>query len=324
MRLRAALALSVLGAIAVTPLTAAAEDLFLRFRPTPNMPDAEGKMRIHTANGKSKVTLKVRNMAPDTVYTIWTVFGHLVVNTDATTGAITVPAGHAPPLCLPSGGGSDPSCASFQGWQDDSGRPFPQNGGIVAPTAKIKSKFTDGMGTDPGATFVTNRHGAGEVTVALDYDIVNEAPLGNKDIIVQCVPDAAVTFDLIKGKGCADGAKLLRVTSTWHRVFIKDYPRAQRAAACANYEPTLDPETPGLTPVEVDQATAEDTRLWQCVDPATRMPRVGRWGFDHFRLANHIDDLTHGFIGGNGTDHIIDMVGRREDLVPPVPPLIPR
>jgi len=43
--------------------------------------------------------------------------------------------------------------------------------------------------------------------------------------------------------------------------------------------------------------------------------RVPRFEFDHFRLAAHPDSLTHGFIGGNGTDHRIDMVGRRSDLI---------
>jgi hypothetical protein len=64
-----------------------------------------------------------------------------------------------------------------------------------------------------------------------------------------------------------------------------------------------------------------DARLWQCIDPATAtnkgggLPKVHMYAFDHFRLANHPDDLTHGFIGGNSVDHWIDMVGRRADLV---------
>jgi hypothetical protein len=36
---------------------------------------------------------------------------------------------------------------------------------------------------------------------------------------------------------------------------------------------------------------------------------------DHFRLANHPDGLTHGFISGNSVDHLIDMVGRRIDMI---------
>jgi len=49
------------------------------------------------------------------------------------------------------------------------------------------------------------------------------------------------------------------------------------------------------------------------VDPQTGngLPRVWRFPFDHFRLAAHPDGLTHGFIGGNEAEHVIDMVGRR-------------
>src|SRR5258705_1764543 len=146
MRLRTALAIIFLGVLGLSPAAATAEEYVLAFRPTPNMPAAQGEMRIVVSKGKSVVNLKVRNAAPDSVYTIWTVFGHLVVNTHPVTGVVTVPAGHAPPLCFPSGGGNDPSCVTFLGWKDESGRPFPQNGGIVAPTAKIKSRVTDGMG----------------------------------------------------------------------------------------------------------------------------------------------------------------------------------
>ncbi len=34
--------------------------------------------------------------------------------------------------------------------------------------------------------------------------------------------------------------------------------------------------------------------------------------------------MTHGFIGGNGVDHWIDMVGRRKDVVPLLTPLTPK
>jgi hypothetical protein len=34
------------------------------------------------------------------------------------------------------------------------------------------------------------------------------------------------------------------------------------------------------------------------------------------RSQRHLGDLTHGFIGGNGTDHRIDMVGRVQDMQP--------
>jgi len=38
---------------------------------------------------------------------------------------------------------------------------------------------------------------------------------------------------------------------------------------------------------------------------------VWRYPFDHFRLAAHSDELTHGFIDGSAFEHAIDMVGRR-------------
>jgi len=54
------------------------------------------------------------------------------------------------------------------------------------------------------------------------------------------------------------------------------------------------------------------------VDPknGTGLPRVWRYPFDHFRLAAHPDELTHGFIGGSAFEHAIDMVGRRCRLQP--------
>src|SRR5437867_1592120 len=61
-----------------------------------------------------------------------------------------------------------------------------------------------------------------------------------------------------------------------------------------------------------------DARYWQCIDSVTALPRVYRYEFDHFRLAPHPDDLTHGLFGGNPKDHFIDMVGRRCRLVPPI------
>lgn len=321
MTTRVLVAVVLFGAAGLMPAIAAAADYVLPFRPTPNMPGAQGEMRIHVANGKSSVNLKIRNAAPDTVYTIWTVFGHLVVNENPVTREITMPA--SVPQCAPTGGGSQVTCPGWQGWEDAAGVRYPRNGGSVSPTARISANFTDGMGADPGATFVTNSKGDGQVTVTLDFDIVNEAPVSNKDVMVQCVPDADVVVDASGGKSCANGAKTMRVTSTWLRVFIKEIPRVDRAATCANYDPILDPETPGLTAAELARAVKFDTRLWQCVDPETNMPRVRRWGFDHFRIANHVDGLTHGFIGGNKEDHIIDLVGRREDLVPPAAPLIP-
>jgi len=91
------------------------------------------------------------------------------------------------------------------------------------------------------------------------------------------------------------------VTTTWLRKYIAQVAAVDRAAQCANYNPS----DPGAI-------------YWQCIDPATvdphtgnGLPRVWRFPFDHFRLAAHPDGLTHGFIGGNESEHVIDMVGRR-------------
>src|SRR2546427_103821 len=97
----------------------------------------------------------------------------------------------------------------------------------------------------------------------------------------------------------------IKVATTWLRKFIGDYSPAERLSACANYEALA--VRPGIDP-----------RYWQCIDPATGLPRVQRYKFDHFRLAPHPDDLTHGLFGGNGTDHFIDMVGRRCQITPPI------
>ena len=91
------------------------------------------------------------------------------------------------------------------------------------------------------------------------------------------------------------------MTTTWLRKYIAQVPAADRASQCANYDAA---EPGGI--------------YWQCIDPDTvdpntgnGLPRVWRFPFDHFRLAAHPDGLTHGFIGGNETEHVIDMVGRR-------------
>jgi hypothetical protein len=324
MTIRTALALAILATVTVAPAPAgAADEYVLPFIATPNAPGgaaggAEGIMNITVENGKSTVKLKVRGLYPDAVYTIWTAFNYLAPGMEKSTR-------HAPPSCSANGSSTDPLCAggNWKGWAD-----FPAEGNGVAPTAKISARFTDGMGPDPGATFTTNSNGDGQVTVRLDFDITTEAPVGNKDIIVQCAPVPGVKLGLNSrgnlDKICVDpGSTPLRVTSTWLREFIGKYLKADRAMMCANYDPAADPENfnPVTQPVDYAHALAEDTRLWQCVDPRTGMPRVLRYGFDHFRLANHLDDLTHGFIGGNGTDHVIDMVGMRACAVPPLPQL---
>ncbi len=87
--------------------------------------------------------------------------------------------------------------------------------------------------------------------------------------------------------------------------------------------PALGAGSRRVTPYDPIGRMGANARFWQCIDPATvtpttgtGLPRVHRCLFDQFRLANHPDDLTHGFIGGNATDHRLDLVGRRAELVP--------
>ena len=166
------------------------------------------------------------------------------------------------------------------------------------------------MGIDPGASFVTDEDGDGEIALTLDYDLLREAPVSNKDVITQCVSRA---FDATKG--CLDTVK---ITTTWLRTFVGEFPPSERARRCANYDPDADSDVVS----DETKRRGADARLWQCVDPTSVnrrsgrfIVRVPRFEFDHFRLAAHPDSLTHGFIGGNGTDHRIDMVGRRSDLI---------
>jgi len=134
--------------------------------------------------------------------------------------------------------------------------------------------------------------------------------VSNKNLVTQCV---SRSFDATKG--CPNSVK---ITTTWLRTFIGEFPPSERTRRCANYDPDADSDVVS----DETKRRGADARLWQCVDPASVNPRTGRFivrvprfEFDHFRLAAHPDSLTHGFIGGNGTDHRIDMVGRRSDLV---------
>src|SRR5213594_4245528 len=165
-------------------------------------------------------------------------------------------------------------------------------------------------GVDVGASFVTDEDGDGEIALTLDYDLIREAPVSNKDVITQCV---SRVFDATKG--CLDTVK---ITTTWLRTFVGEFPPSERARRCANYDPDADSDVVS----DETKRRGADARLWQCVDPTSVnrrsgrfIVRVPRFEFDHFRLAAHPDSLTHGFIGGNGTDHRIDMVGRRSDLI---------
>jgi hypothetical protein len=252
-------------------------------------------MRIAVKNDKpeTEVQFDVDGAYPDTVYTIWIVFNTLKEP-------------------LPTTGISVPSISA------STRAGFPREGNGVSPMAPMNSAFTAGMGMDPGASFVTDKNGKGKVNVKLDYDLIQGAPVSSNAMIPQCVPVPGVSLVVgSDGKAtqvCTDPAsKMLRITTTWLRRFIAEFPVAQRAGLCANYNATFDPESGAYDPIA---SKGMNARWWQCIDPANGLPRVHMYAFDHFRLANHPDDLTHGFIGGNGVDHWIDMVGRRADVLP--------
>ena len=240
-----------------------------------------GTMTLSVSNGQTDVQFSVKNLRPNTIYTIWTVFYPLAW-----------PMYFAPGSARPA---LDPNYpAGPLGYYVE--------GGAVAPTASLSAHFTNGMGLDPGVTFVTDAWGNGSIRLTLDYNILGNAyddgpPVGNKSLVTQCVVDSPGP----QRGPCPAASNVMRVTTTWLRKYIAQVPAADRVAQCANY----DTSDPGAI-------------YWQCIDPATvdpnsgnGLPRVWRFPFDHFRLAAHPDGLTHGFIGGNETEHVIDMVGRR-------------
>lgn len=296
-RIRVPVAVGFL-ALSLGVTSAFAQDYTLQFLPTQNAPPgAWGVLSIKVGTTGTVAHFSARGLYPDTVYTIWTVYNVL----DETKWNTVIA----------EGGHEVPSASA-------NARPgFPKEGNGVSPLARLDAGFTSGMGTDPGASFLTNGNGDGEVQVRLDYNLMNGAnngpPVSSKDIIVQTVP----TTCLAGMTPAADGKcyKSIRVTTTWLRRFIAEYPLEQRPTMCANYWPAADPEN---ALYDAAASNGMNAQLWQCVDPATAnqggLPRVHRYEWDHFRLANHPDDLTHGFIGGNGTDHWIDMVGRRADV----------
>jgi len=261
----------------------------LEFEPTQNArPGSSGVMTIKILDGGTTVFFALRGGYPNTVYTIWTVFNQLVVPLP------TDPSGTAVPACPATGGDPDQlGCPS-------GARPgFPPEGSPVAPLARLDKPFTDGMGLDQGMTFVTNDLGDGGRSISVEYNLFggpdDGPPVGNKNFVVQCVRPVE----------SSDACIRISVATTWLRKFIGDYSLEERPSKCANYETAA--VRPGI-----------DARYWQCIDSVTALPRVYRYEFDHFRLAPHPDDLTHGLFGGNPKDHFIDMVGRRCRLVPPI------
>ena len=240
-----------------------------------------GTMTMSASNGQTDLQFSVKNLRPNTIYTIWTVFYPLA-------WPMYFPPGSARPAL-------DPNYPTGPaGYYVDAG--------VVAPTASLSAHFTNGMGLDPGVTFVTDGWGNGSVRLILDYNILGNTyddgpPVGNKVLVTQCVVDSPGP----QQGACPSSKNLQRVTTTWLRKYIAQVAAVDRPAQCANYNSS----DPGAI-------------FWQCIDPATvdpdtgnGLPRVWRFPFDHFRLAAHPDGLTHGFIGGNESEHVIDMVGRR-------------
>jgi hypothetical protein len=297
-------------------------------------------MVINQASGD--LNFFVRGARPNTLYTVWTVFpplrwctaAELQENPGCPSAFGPSPATTTPACPAIPAAGIAPGVCNFP----PGSLPFYPEAGRVAPTASMASAFTSGMGLDPGATFYTNDNGDGQVHVKLDYNLLGTSyddgpPVGNATVVAQCAlpggppagPSYMANVDAqgnpkptgspapIMSSNCpkaaitlADGtSKTLQpkftVTSSWLRKYIVQINPADRAAQCANYDPH-DPTT----------------IFWQCIDPATvnpqngtGLPRVWRYPFDHFRLAAHPDELTHGFIGGSAFEHAIDFVGRR-------------
>jgi hypothetical protein len=297
MRARTVMFIAILlGVISGPTLAAAADERYiLPLAPTQNWPGASGQLELKIdGSGQTHVKLRVRNAAPNMLYTLWTVYNELV-------------------WPLPTQGEGVPSRPARNRVDAVYGA-FPPQGNGVSPVASLSSKFTGGMGLDPGITFYTDKNGNGDFDIKLDYDLVHAAPVSSKDVIAQPV----CTTGWTSTGSCSTTPVSVLITSTWLRQFIADFPLDQRAAMCANYDPAGDPQAnPAWVP------GGENALLWQCMDPDTAngqgrngLSRVYRYVFDHFRLAGHVDDFTHGFIGGNGTDHRIDMVGRRQDMLP--------
>jgi hypothetical protein len=286
----------VLGLLIVPSLAAAGDQHYvLPFIPTQNWPAAQATLEIQVSDhGQTHVHLKVQNAAPNTLYTLWTVFNEL-----------TWP--------LPTSAGAVPSTPA-QLRVDPVYGPFPLEGNAVSPVAPLGAAFTDGMGLDPGVTFFTDDHGNADADINLDYDLVQAAPVSNRHVIFQSICTTGRHAD----GSCASTPTSVFVTTTWLRQFVADFSVHDRQAECANYAPVADPQA-NLS----FQPGGDNALLWQCMDPATADGH-GRKGRSrvywcppaHFRLAAHLDELTHGFIGGNGTDHRIDMVGRMQDMQP--------
>src|SRR5262249_41021952 len=217
------LALELLAPLALDQSVDAQTQTFtLPFLPTQNAPaGAQAVLTIQANPSQTLAKLNVSGLYPNTVYTLWTVFN--VLNCPLMVdGVLRCSDGPEVPA-FPAAGRSG----------------FPLEGNGVSPTAPLGSGFTSGMGLDPGVNVITNNSGNGSVTVQLDFDLISKAPVSNRDIILQCAPGPAIPDDTGKPI-CPAGSKTVRVTTTWLRRFIGEFPLDQRAAACVNYDSQFD------------------------------------------------------------------------------------
>src|SRR2546428_8380200 len=156
-----------------------------------------GTMTVSVSNGQTDLQFSVKNLRPNTIYTIWTVFYPL-----------------AWPMYFPPGStrpALDPNYPTGPaGYYVD--------GGVVAPTASLSAHFTNGMGLDPGVTFVTDGWGNGSVHLTLDYNILGNTyddgpPVGNKALVTQCVVDSPGP----QRGSRPSPSRIQRATTTWLR-----------------------------------------------------------------------------------------------------------
>src|SRR2546427_5294564 len=190
-----------------------------------------GTMTMSVSNGQTDLQFSVKNLRPNTIYTIWTIFYPLA-------WPMYFPPGSVKPAL-------DPNYPTGPaGYYVDAG--------VVAPTASMSAEFTNGMGLDPGVTFVTDGWGNGSVRVILDYNILGNTyddgpPVGNKALVTQCVVDSPGPQ---RGAG-PSSSNVQRATTTWLRKYIAQVAAVDRAAQCANYNSS----DPG-------------GGFWPCGDPA--------------------------------------------------------
>src|SRR5256886_17147063 len=91
-----------------------------------------------------------------------------------------------------------------------------------APLARLDKPFTDGMGLDQGMTFVTNDLGDGGRSISVEYNLFGGRgggpPVGNKNLVVQCVRPGE----------WSDACVRISVAATWLRKLLGAYRPPER------------------------------------------------------------------------------------------------